>query len=352
MVSHSDSNRSATEKTDNSTYVDFMLCFCGLQASYLVWGVMQEMIMNTKYDPSPLNPTGYFPSATFCVFSNRFLAIIVAACICYRMHGTVQSTAPFLAFTPCALSNTISSWSQYQALSFVSFSLQTLFKSTKVIPVMMMGKLLRNKSYVYAAYIEALAITVGVVTFSMGNDRKAAQANEGGVSDFAGFALLSLYVLTDSFTSQWQSKLYDDYGKIDHYHMMFGVNASSIVITVGALVISGEIPAVIEFFQYNPQSFYYNLLTAVTSTTGQLAIFYTIKRFGPIIFTVIMTTRQVLSIVISTLLFGHQITYQSLFGSLLVFVAVFHSIQRQRSEELEKSQKVKVTSTINVSDKI
>ena len=30
----------------------FMLCFAGLQASYLTWGYMQELIMTTQFTPT------------------------------------------------------------------------------------------------------------------------------------------------------------------------------------------------------------------------------------------------------------------------------------------------------------
>lgn len=133
-TTNTESKNEENSKITLAVALEFAGCFAGLQISYLVWGIMQELIMNTQYAPTPLVPDGMFPSATFCVFSNRFLAIIVAAIMCWSTHGTVQSSAPLLYFTPCALSNTISSWSQYQVLSFVSFSLQTLFKSTKVIP--------------------------------------------------------------------------------------------------------------------------------------------------------------------------------------------------------------------------
>lgn len=93
--------------------------------------------MNTKFNSTPLNPSGRFPSASFCVFSNRFVAIIVSSCVCWYYHGSgsLTGTVPLLSFTPCALSNTISSWCQYKALEYVSFSLQTLFKSTKVCSI-------------------------------------------------------------------------------------------------------------------------------------------------------------------------------------------------------------------------
>lgn len=111
----------------------FLFCFGGLQASYLTWGYMQELIMTTKFNPTEHVPTGKFPSAAFCVFSNRFLAVIVAMVAVKIRHGAVFSNnvAPLLAFTPCALSNTMSSWSQYASLKYVSFPLQTIFKSSK-----------------------------------------------------------------------------------------------------------------------------------------------------------------------------------------------------------------------------
>lgn len=250
-----------------SSVFEFLFCAASLQVSYLVWGIMQELIMDTKFNPTSRVPTGMFPSATFCVFSNRFLAIIVAALVCLCVHGTVVSAAPLLQFTPCAVSNTISSYSQYQALSFVSFSLQTLFKATKVIPVMLMGTVLKGTTYSVMEYIEALAITCGVAVFSLSKNGTHGSDTQ---TQFFGFALLCSYVAADSFTSQWQSRIYRDYGKIDHYHMMFGVNVSSIAITMAAMVLSGEIPTVAEFLYYNPLALWYNVLTAITSTTGQM----------------------------------------------------------------------------------
>lgn len=320
---------------------EFVACFFGLQISYLIWGIMQELIMDTKYLPTPLNPTGMFPSATFCVFSNRCLAIIVAAIICRVKHGTFQSSAPLLYFTPCAISNTISSWGQYQALSFVSFSLQTLFKATKVIPVMIMGRLLQGTKYGFAEYAEALLITSGVAFFSLSSKHSKSTTDEG--FELTGFMLLSVYVLADSFTSQWQSRIYRDYGKIDHFHMMYGVNVSSIIVTTVALIASGEIPKVIEFMSYNPMALWYNVLTAITSTTGQIAIFYTIKKFGPIVFTIIMTTRQMMSIILSTILFGHHMTLGGAMGAILVFVAIFHSVYRQVKNKKSKLSPTPIT---------
>eukprot|EP00586_Coscinodiscus_wailesii_P010248 CAMPEP_0172495832 /NCGR_PEP_ID=MMETSP1066-20121228/78520_1 /TAXON_ID=671091 /ORGANISM="Coscinodiscus wailesii, Strain CCMP2513" /LENGTH=380 /DNA_ID=CAMNT_0013267793 /DNA_START=276 /DNA_END=1418 /DNA_ORIENTATION=- len=309
--------------------VKFLFCFCGLQASYLTWGYMQELIMTTTFTPTPSAPDGKFPSAAFCVFSNRFLAIIVAMIAVRVKHGAVlaNNTAPLIAFTPCALSNTMSSWSQYASLRYVAFPVQTVFKSSKIIPVMIMGKVLKGTSYPCTQYLEAALITTGVAVFSI--------ASKGTDSDtttqMSGLVFLLMYICFDSFTSQWQDKVYQKYGRsnVDPYQMMLGVNSSAILITTAGLVISGDIPPIIEFLKANPSVFQYNIITAITSASGQLCIYYTIKEFGPIVFTIIMTTRQMISICISSIIFGHKLTVVALLGACMVFGVLFYQIRRK-----------------------
>jgi adenosine 3'-phospho 5'-phosphosulfate transporter B2 len=306
----------------------FAFCFCGLQASYLTWGYMQELIMTTPFEPTPRVPDGKFPSAAFCVFSNRFLAVIVALITVRIKHGAFfeNNKASLWAFTPCALSNTLSSWSQYASLKYVSFPVQTVFKSSKIIPVMIMGKVLKGTRYPLSQYMEALLITCGVAAFSLlSKDPKSENATE-----FVGLLFLLGYISADSFTSQWQSRIYQDYGKanVDPYQMMLGVNTSAIVITTTGLILSGDVPIVWEFLTANPIALHYNIITAITSASGQLFIFYTIKEFGPIVFTVIMTTRQMFSISLSAVLFGHVIKPTAALGAIVVFGVLFYQINK------------------------
>jgi adenosine 3'-phospho 5'-phosphosulfate transporter B2 len=315
----------------------FGFCFCGLQASYLTWGYMQELIMTTQFEPTDKVPSGLFPSAAFCVFSNRFLAVIVAIIAVRIKHGSVfgNNIAPLWAFTPCALSNTMSSWSQYASLKYVSFPMQTVFKSSKIIPVMMMGKFLKGTSYPLGQYVEAFLITVGVAIFSIASkssDRESA-------TEMIGLVFLLMYICFDSFTSQWQDKVYTQYGRanVDPYQMMLGVNVSAICITTAGLIITGDFPIVWEFLVANPVALRYNIITAITSASGQLCIFYTIKEFGPIVFTVIMTTRQMFSICISSVVFGHTISSKAFVGAALVFSVIFYQIRRKYDARMSKN---------------
>ena len=315
----------------------FMFSFTGLMVSYLTWGYMQEKIMTTEFEPTEKVPDGMFPSAAFCVFSNRFLAIIVAMIAVKLRHGAVyaNNVAPLPWFTPCAISNTMSSWSQYASLRYVSFPVQTVFKSSKIIPVMLMGKFLKGASYPVTQYVEAFLITVGVAIFSVASQESESDTD----TQVKGLLFMICYIVFDSFTSQWQSKIYERWGKpnVDPYQMMLGVNTSAILITTAGLLFEGDFPVVWDFFQANPNVLIYNIITAITSASGQLCIYYTIKEFGPIVFTIIMTVRQMISICISAWKFDHEITGLAYAGAILVFGVLFYQIRRKYVANKQKS---------------
>jgi adenosine 3'-phospho 5'-phosphosulfate transporter B2 len=113
-----------------------LFCFVGLQLSYILWGVVQENLMTQKYEK------GSFKSSAFCVFGNRFLALFISLGIVLFRKWRNTSTgneAPYYQYLPSSLSNSLSSWAQYEALKYISFPTQVLSKSCKIIPVMLVG---------------------------------------------------------------------------------------------------------------------------------------------------------------------------------------------------------------------
>jgi len=292
----------------------------------------------------------YYPRLTLDFHTNKRIIDEIAITPSKRMRNKIagftthlmkriavleNNTAPLMAFAPCALSNTMSSWSQYASLRYVSFPVQTVFKSSKIIPVMIMGKVLKNTGYPTSQYVEALFITIGVAVFSIASKT----SDKDTTTEITGLLFMCMYICFDCFTSQWQDKVYVKYGRanVDPYQMMLGVNSSAIVMTTAGLILGGDIPIIIEFFKANPTVLQYNIVTAITSATGQLFIYTTIKEFGPIVFTVIMTTRQMISICISSFIFGHTITLKALSGAVIVFGVLFYQIRRKYLAKHQRS---------------
>jgi adenosine 3'-phospho 5'-phosphosulfate transporter B2 len=194
---------------------------------------------------------------------------------------------------------------------------------------MLVGMLLNKKTYPVLEYIEAMAITFGVAMFTF-SEKKSALSDDRHDTSY-GVGLLALYLLCDSFTSQWQSKVYKQYG-IDQYQMMLGVNIWSMIMTGITLVHSGEGLTSLAFIMSDSLAFFHMIILSITSATGQLFIFYTIKEFGPVVFTIMMTTRQIFSLVLSCILFSHPLHLLGGLGSSLVFLVVFYRIARKGSD--------------------
>ena len=151
-------------KTALENFVILMICATGLQVSYLTWGLLQERIMTHSYGATPTSPGETFKSSQYLVFVNRILAFITAGLVLHYQRPP-KTTVPFYKYSYCSLSNIISSWCQYEALKFVSFPTQVLAKASKVIPVMIMGKIVSKNVYEYYQYVTALMISAGMSMF-------------------------------------------------------------------------------------------------------------------------------------------------------------------------------------------
>ncbi|KAG6446183.1 hypothetical protein O3G_MSEX004288 [Manduca sexta] len=295
--------------------LELAFCFTGLMAAYLVWGLLQEKIMTQDYvlaDGSVVR----FNDSQFLVFVNR-LAALVLAWSWLRMRGVRALAPPLYEFSYCALSNVLSAWCQYEALKYVSFPTQVLSKSCKVIPVMLMGKLISHNKYSLYEYVTAVLISVGMVLFMFGShDDYAASA----ATTTSGVLLLGAYMWCDSFTSSWQGAIFARRGCAP-LQMLVAVNVFSCVLTAAALAHRTHTAHSLRLLQ-NPMFVSDCLILSASSAVGQLLIYRTIAKFGAVVFTIIMTLRQAVSILLSCLVYGHAVSWGGACGVALVFGAV------------------------------
>jgi hypothetical protein len=104
--------------------------------------------------------------------------------------------------------------------------------------------------------------------------------------------------------------------------MMAGINLFSGTFTLMSLLISGELSYSLAFVTVHTAALWQILVLSVSGAVGQIFIFYTIKKFGPLVFTIIMATRQLISTTLSAIIYGHHIGAGGLVGATIVFGAV------------------------------
>ena len=104
--------------------------------------------------------------------------------------------------------------------------------------------------------------------------------------------------------------------------MMFWMNAWSTLILFVALTVTGELWQFVDFVQRFPFVISFILQFSVMSAIGQLFIFLTISSFGPLVCSLITTTRKFFTVLFSVLLFGNSLSGQQWIGTTLVFLGL------------------------------
>lgn len=209
-------------------------CFGGLMVSYLTWGVLQEKIMTQEYYNFD-GAKAHFKDSQFLVFSNRILAFLVAIIALQYKRPLTRHKAPLYKYSFASFSNIMSAWFQYEALKFVNFPTQVLAKSCKIIPVMLMGKILSKNKYQCYEYFTAVLISAGMIFFMTGS---VDSSKASGVTTVTGIFLLVMYMMFDSFTANWQGDLFKSYS-MSALQMMCGVNMFSTIFTAASLSVQG-----------------------------------------------------------------------------------------------------------------
>lgn len=278
----------------------------------------------------------------------------------------VYTIAPFYKFSYCSLSNVLSSWCQYEALKYVNFPTQVLSKACKLIPVMLMSYFVSGKRYKFHEYYIAVLISIGCSFFLIGNHMEesksathlhlntshhfesdnftvhdstvkktqaaATRTISKSYSLIDGLLILSLYLTFDSFTSNWQKKLMKDYG-LSSLNTMACVNFYSILFAFSSLASQALIVPAVQVIFSCDELLRDCLILSASSVSGQLFLYYTISRFGPVTFTLITTIRQPIAIILSCFIYGHALNFLSYTGITLAFAAVFFKSYFERRDE-------------------
>ena len=164
-----------------------LFCCIVLNITFVAWGVLQvrtysliislllhihlhillflqERMLTRRY---PRVTGEYFTYSYFLVFTNRFWTLIMSGILLLYLKPRRSQSTIIYEYSFPSISNMLSSWCQYEALRYVSFPATTLFKAFKLAPVMMMGKILGNKSCTYPKNTNCYVYRIHSILYSL-----------------------------------------------------------------------------------------------------------------------------------------------------------------------------------------
>jgi len=154
-----------------------------------------------------------------------------------------------------------------------------------------------------------------------------------------GLALLLGFLAFDGFTSTFQEKLFKEHSTTKYNQMLY-INLFSAITSCISLFIFGGFSEAIAFCMAHPQIILDASMLSAGAVGGQFFIYSMVKEFGALAFAATMNVRQVVSIILSYIMYTKPITMLQVVGLLLVFGALGYKSYDgiQSSQEKEKAK--------------
>lgn len=293
-----------------------LFCSVGIFVCYFYYGILQEKITKGKYgDGETAEKFHYTLSLVFiqCCINAIFSK-------CAMMYFKEHDHTPKRLYVVCSMTYLGAMLASNHALQHVSYPTQVLGKSIKPIPVMILGVVFAGKRYPWAKYLFVLMIVMGVALFMYKDGQSSKQPEDHHVVG-TGEVLLLISLTLDGLTGASQDRMRGEH-KTQANSMMYSVNVWSILWTAIGLVITGEMFEFVGFASRYPFVLINMLNFSLASALGQAFIFLTVTSFGPLMCSIVTTTRKLFTILGSVIIFQNPMSSQQWLGTLLVFIGL------------------------------
>ena len=292
-----------------------------------------------------------FTCSMFLVFMNRWVALASSGALAMVTGwGGGATRGGAKDYAAVSFSNLVATVCQYEVLKYLTYSVSTLAKTMKVVPVMIWGQFLGEKKFTSREYVEATVMTFGCFVFVANRGwRSAVQKRYEGEYDEsslqwaadAGFLILAVYFVFDGFTSTFQQKMYRRDG-VTVTAQVFFTSFFTTVFGFVWLVVTDQLSPSVRFVLDHPAIGGDILLLSCASTVAQFSIAYTIKSYSAVILASIMTFRQFLSVLISCYVFSSPLNVVQWLGiSLILAPLTFKRVEFANRAESARSSSSK-----------
>lgn len=148
-----------------SAQTQFIICCCGVFVLYILYGYFQELIFSLD----GFKPYGWFLTliqfgyyTIFGYFESRIQSVGDNSNE-RRIPMKTYALLAFLTLGTMGLSNS--------SLGYLNYPTQVIFKCCKLVPVLIGSILIQKKSHGPLDFLAAIAMCIGLATFTLGNCR-------------------------------------------------------------------------------------------------------------------------------------------------------------------------------------
>ncbi|EAS04592.1 UAA transporter family protein (macronuclear) [Tetrahymena thermophila SB210] len=290
----------------------------GIYASYMIYGLVQEKLFKKEYPSIDGKSQDKFRHSFLLLFTQCFFSVILAFIV--NKVNQAKTQISFQEKFIMGFFNFVSMIGSNTALGYMSYPLQALFKSCKVLSVLIVGLIFGKVDYPLNQYICGVVVTIGIILFNLCDDMKS-----GKETQFVGIALILTSLFCDGMLAEKQAEMRKKQNP-SSFELMEICSFWCAVLSLAYGAVSGSLITCINFILTHNDILFDVLTIGFLGCIGQVFIFFTIRHFGPVILALVTTTRKFFTVLASIAYFGHNLFFGQWVGVSLVLLGVSYEL--------------------------
>lgn len=309
-------------------YMQLIICIGFMFVFYTLSGIAQEYLF-VQYDDFDygffltLVQFLFYSAASFVMLRKQKKAQLMKAFVVEKTQMNLTLSYLLLGTLMMAgvgLGN--------ESMNYLNFPTKMLFKSSKLLVAMAIGFLITGKRYNRLDYIASFSLVFGLFTLYNANTSASVKF------EFKGVFLIACALASDSISANLQEKILQQGGQ-SPLELVFYSHAIGSIYLLLVCMITGQLTGAIAFCLRNPAALLIMLAYCILCFIGVQFVHTMTKLYGILATLTATSTRKVLSILISYLIFPKPFLFSHFLAIVLVFTGVFLRIYNKNRKEFE-----------------
>lgn len=291
--------------SDRPKWQQFLICSSGFFFGYLINGICEEYVYNRLK----------FSYGWYFTFIQGFVYL---ALIYLQGFTTKQMSNPWKTYVKLSAVLMGSHGLTKGSLAFLNYPAQLMFKSTKVLPVMIMGAFIPGlrRKYPFHEYVSAILLVVGLILFTLADAQTSPNFSSIGVLMISGALVM------DSFLGNLQEAIFTMNPETTQMEMLFCSTVVGFPFLLVPMILTGELFKAWNSCLQHPYVYGVLVFEAMATFVGQVSVLSLIAMFGAATTAMITTARKAVTLLLSYMIFTKPLTEQHGTGLLLIAMGI------------------------------
>ncbi|OAY59884.1 UDP-galactose/UDP-glucose transporter 2 [Manihot esculenta] len=291
--------------SDRPKWQQFLICSSGFFFGYLVNGICEEYVYNRLQ----------FSYGWYFTFVQGFVYLVL---IYFQGFTTKQMVNPWKTYVKLSAVLMGSHGLTKGSLAFLNYPAQIMFKSTKVLPVMVMGAFIPGlrRKYSFHEYISALLLVIGLILFTLADAQTSPNFSVIGILMICGALIM------DSLMGNLQEAIFTMNPDTKQIEVLFCSTLVGLPFLLPPMILTGELFKAWNSCSQHPYVYGVLVFEAMATFIGQLSVLSLVAIFGAATTAMITTARKAVTLLLSYMIFTKPLTDQHGTGLLLIAMGI------------------------------